>query len=61
MAFKKTALNYNKTMLIQYLDGKKILTLGQFFHMFKIPKILKLVDYFVEEFSMTYCGIMKSY
>lgn len=44
MAFKKTALNYNKTMLIWYLDGK-------FFHMFKIPKILKFVDYCVEEFS----------
>lgn len=61
MAFKKTALNYNKTMLIQYLEEKKILTLGQFFHMFKISKILKFVDYCVEEYSKTKCGIMKSY
>lgn len=48
---KKPALNYNKTMLIWYLDGK-------FFHMYKIPKTLKFVDYCVEEFSKTYCGIM---
>lgn len=51
MVFKKIVLNYNKIMLIWYLDGK-------FFYMFKIFKIFKFVDYCVEEFSQIYGGIM---
>lgn len=61
MVFKKIVLNYNKIMFIQYLDGKKILILGQIFYMFKIFKIFKFFDYCVDEFSKIYCGIMKLY
>lgn len=52
MAFKK-----NSTKL-QQDNANMVFRWKVFFHMFKIPKILKFVDYCVEEFSKTYCGIM---